>query len=169
MSWTAPPTFVSGTVCTAGNLNILSSDLIVLGGVAGRVYQTTQTGLVAGSTTGVELDTSTGVGTILDGGMIWYNVSPYGLQVPIAGRYQVNFAVQLASGATTFVAAALVHNGSIVSIGGDGTVSSSGADIVACAAGDVLQMSADLVSSSNIFTLPGASKTFLSATLVGAA
>lgn len=30
MSWSAPPTFVSGTVFTAGNANILSSDLTVL-------------------------------------------------------------------------------------------------------------------------------------------
>lgn len=30
MSWNAPPTFIAGTVCTAGNLNILAGDLTAL-------------------------------------------------------------------------------------------------------------------------------------------
>lgn len=36
MSWTAPPTFVAGTVFTAANANILANDLSFLGGVAGN-------------------------------------------------------------------------------------------------------------------------------------
>lgn len=64
MSWTAPPTFVSGTVLTAGNMNILAGDISFLAGSGGNLIttseSTTNTGYANLATVGPSFTVTTG-------------------------------------------------------------------------------------------------------------
>lgn len=69
MSWTAPPTFVSGAVLTAAQMNILGGDIAFLGGPKGTAVNGSQTTASAAytdlATVGPQVTVTTGANAVV--------------------------------------------------------------------------------------------------------